>query len=147
MFSISLYSNISITRSISVQFIIVFECIDYERYPEDAPRWAEALGWLIVIFVMIWTPVWYVGRFVIAACQNTEGLSLWDVSVLLVVSLIQSCKIKKNKKNMAYIGNTQTVKTQTVQKSFQRVLLIYFEYPLRTSSLSLYQLILYLIPI
>ncbi|RUS71017.1 hypothetical protein EGW08_021219 [Elysia chlorotica] len=71
----------TLATPICVLMIIGFEAYDYERYPSDAPRWAEALGWLIVAFVMMWTPLWYIVKYLVAVMRNPEGLSSWQVLV------------------------------------------------------------------
>ncbi|GFO12985.1 sodium- and chloride-dependent glycine transporter 2-like, partial [Plakobranchus ocellatus] len=73
--------GMAIATPLFILFIIGFDCYDYERYPSDAPRWAEALGWLIVAFVMMWMPLWYIIRFIVAIFQNPEGLPLWQLFV------------------------------------------------------------------
>ncbi|CAL1543512.1 unnamed protein product [Lymnaea stagnalis] len=51
--------------------IIVFECVQYEPIiDEHYPDWAEALGWLIVAAVMIWTPAWYIIKFLVEWKKN-----------------------------------------------------------------------------
>ncbi|KAK3788155.1 hypothetical protein RRG08_042849 [Elysia crispata] len=71
----------TLATPICVLLIIGFECYDYKRYPEDAPRWAEALGWLIVAFVMMWTPLWYIVKYLIAITLNPEGLTYWQIFI------------------------------------------------------------------
>ncbi|PVD38967.1 hypothetical protein C0Q70_01592 [Pomacea canaliculata] len=44
--------------------IIVFDSVDYQPITGPAyPEWAEALGWLTVAFIMMWTPVWFIGSY------------------------------------------------------------------------------------
>lgn len=46
------------------QAIIVFDSVDYQPITGPAyPEWAEALGWLTVAFIMMWTPVWFIGSY------------------------------------------------------------------------------------
>ncbi|CAL1549147.1 unnamed protein product, partial [Lymnaea stagnalis] len=46
-------------------------CVQYEPIiDEHYPDWAEALGWLIVAAVMIWTPAWYIIKFLVEWKKN-----------------------------------------------------------------------------
>uniref|UniRef100_A0A0B7AU17 Transporter n=1 Tax=Arion vulgaris TaxID=1028688 RepID=A0A0B7AU17_9EUPU len=46
--------------------IIIFEIVEYKPITSDQyPGFAEGLGWLIVAGIMVWTPLWYVARFLV----------------------------------------------------------------------------------
>ncbi|XP_076458163.1 sodium- and chloride-dependent glycine transporter 1-like [Babylonia areolata] len=41
--------------------IIVFDSINYEPITGPGyPEWSETLGWLVVAFIMMWIPVWFI---------------------------------------------------------------------------------------
>ncbi|KAL8558225.1 hypothetical protein ACOMHN_055475 [Nucella lapillus] len=41
--------------------IIIFDAINYEAITGPGyPQWSETLGWLVVAFIMMWIPVWYI---------------------------------------------------------------------------------------
>ncbi|KAK3788153.1 hypothetical protein RRG08_042847 [Elysia crispata] len=43
--------------------IIAFDIYDYTPITSDSyPAWSEALGWLFVVAIMMWVPLWYIAR-------------------------------------------------------------------------------------
>ncbi|CAG5130141.1 unnamed protein product [Candidula unifasciata] len=71
--------NWVVVAPLMILAIIIFECVDYTPITSDEyPEWAEALGWILVAFVMIWTPVWYVTAFLVAWAKQgfKDGLRL-----------------------------------------------------------------------
>ena len=64
------------------QVIIVFDIYDYTPITGPSyPVWSEAMGWMLVVFVMMWVPIWYLTKLGIAYWnRNPVTDTFWTVS-------------------------------------------------------------------
>ncbi|XP_005102026.2 sodium- and chloride-dependent neutral and basic amino acid transporter B(0+) [Aplysia californica] len=74
--------NWLVVTPVLIMAIVIFDCVTYEPIIDESyPEWAEVLGWLIVGFIMLWLPVWYIARYCYEMYTAPATESAWEVFV------------------------------------------------------------------
>ncbi|GFS10080.1 sodium- and chloride-dependent glycine transporter 1-like [Elysia marginata] len=72
---------ITVAIPLLLMIILCFDIYDYEPITSDSyPAWSETLGWLFVTAIMMWVPVWYVGRLAWAVWSRLSSTeTFWEI--------------------------------------------------------------------